>query len=142
MVERLFPLAAVVTPNRSEAETLTGIKIDSVERAGKAARALLDLGVKAALIKGGDAQGETAVDLLADASGEYFYSAERIHSRHTHGTGCALSAALACLLARGVALREAVPVARRYIVEAIRSAPGLGHGHGPMNHFPVDFQIE
>ncbi|MEW6208921.1 MAG: bifunctional hydroxymethylpyrimidine kinase/phosphomethylpyrimidine kinase [Acidobacteriota bacterium] len=142
LVGQLFPLASLVTPNRIEAETVTGIRIDSAETTVKAARALRDLGARAVLIKGGDAQGEAAVDVLVDASGENFYSAERIHSRHTHGTGCALSAALACLLALDYPLKEAVPIAKRYIAEAIRSAPGLGHGHGPMNHFPTDFRIE
>ncbi|HEY7547289.1 MAG TPA: bifunctional hydroxymethylpyrimidine kinase/phosphomethylpyrimidine kinase, partial [Blastocatellia bacterium] len=106
------------------------------------AHAIRDLGARAVLIKGGDMDGETATDLLMDASGESVYSAERIDSRSTHGTGCALSAALACLLALGHTVKEAVAIAKRYVTEAIGSAPGLGRGHGPLNHFPPDFHIE
>lgn len=142
LIEYLFPLASVVTPNRAEAERLTGLRIEDMETMTKSARMIRDLGARAVLIKGGDMEGQAAVDLLVDASGENFYSAERIHSRNTHGTGCALSSALASLLAFGYPLKEAVPIAKRYITEAIRSAPGLGLGHGPLNHFPPDFQIE
>ncbi len=142
LIEKLFPLASVVTPNRAEAELITGTRIENAEAMMKAARVIGDLGARAVLIKGGDMEGQTAVDLLLDESGENFYSAQRVHSRNTHGTGCALSSALACLLALGYPLREAVSIAKRYITQAIRSAPGLGQGHGPLNHFPPDFQIE
>lgn len=142
LIEKLFPLASVVTPNRAEAERITGARIENAEAMMKAARVIGDLGARAVLIKGGDMEGQTAVDLLVDDSGENFYSAQRVHSRNTHGTGCALSSALACLLALEYPLREAVPIAKRYITQAIRSAPGLGHGHGPLNHFPPNFQIK
>ncbi len=142
LIENLFPLATVVTPNRAEAERLTGLRIEGAETMTKAARVIRDLGARAVLIKGGEGEGREAVDLLVDASGEIFYSAQRIDSRNTHGTGCALSSALACLLALGHTLGESVSIAKRYITEAIGSAPGLGHGHGPLDHFPPDFQIE
>jgi hydroxymethylpyrimidine kinase/phosphomethylpyrimidine kinase len=142
LIEKLFPLASLVTPNRVEAEIITGIRIENAEAMTKAAHAIRDLGARAVLIKGGDAEGERATDLLVDASGEFVYSAERIDSRNTHGTGCALSSAIACLLALGHTVKEAVAIAKRYVTEAIGSAPGLGRGHGPLGHFPPDFHIE
>lgn len=141
MVARLFPLASLVTPNAAEASRITGLDAwdePGIERAG---RAILNSGAKAVLITGGNADSDQSRDLLADSEGGAFYQAERIKSRHTHGTGCTLSSAIACLLAQGRSLHEAVPIAKRYINEAIRNAPGLGHGHGPLNHFPPGFEI-
>jgi hydroxymethylpyrimidine kinase/phosphomethylpyrimidine kinase len=94
------------------------------------------LGARAVLIKGGDMVAETATDLLLDDGGVRSFATERLHSSSTHGTGCTLAAALATLLAGGLSLTDAVEQAKRYIVEAIREAPSLGHGHGPLNHFP------
>lgn len=88
------------------------------------------------LIKGGDVKSEKATDLFIDSSGAVAFSSERVNSTNTHGTGCTLSSALACLLASGYTLRAGLPIAKQYIVEAITNAPGLGHGHGPLNHFP------
>jgi hydroxymethylpyrimidine/phosphomethylpyrimidine kinase len=137
LIHYLFPLASVVTPNAAETERITGISITDSQSIEKAADALLALGVRAALVKGGDLQSETATDLLVDTEGRIAFSVERLPSRNTHGTGCALAAALACLLAQGFSLREAVPIAKQYIYEAIGGAPGLGRGHGPLNHFPA-----
>ncbi|MCI0485302.1 MAG: bifunctional hydroxymethylpyrimidine kinase/phosphomethylpyrimidine kinase [Blastocatellia bacterium] len=140
LIETLFPVATVVTPNRAEAERITGIRLETRSAMERAAEAILALGPQAVLIKGGDTGGDRATDLLLDASGITLYDGERVASTDTHGTGCALSSALACLLAEGLSLREAVPIAKRYIVEGIRRAPGLGRGHGPLNHFPSEFK--
>jgi hydroxymethylpyrimidine kinase/phosphomethylpyrimidine kinase len=136
LIEKLFPLASVVTPNRLEAELLSGVAVKDRESMLKAARIIFDSGAKAVLVKGGDLEGQSSEDALIDTDGERFYCAERVHSTSTHGTGCALSSALACLLAQGRPLEEAIPEAKRYIVESICSAPQLGHGRGPLDHFP------
>src|SRR5262249_49479697 len=141
MAKRLFPLASVVTPNAAEANRITGIDTSDKSGIERAARAILSSGARAVLITGGDANSDKSIDLLIDSEGEVFFEAERVKSRHTHGTGCTLASALACLLARGRSLRESVPIAKRYVNEAIRSAPGVGHGHGPLNHFPPGFEI-
>jgi hydroxymethylpyrimidine kinase/phosphomethylpyrimidine kinase len=137
----LFPLASLVTPNAAEASHI--VRIDTSDKLGieRAARAILNTGARAVVITGGDADSDESVDMLVDARGVVPYSAQRVKSRHTHGTGCALASAIACLLARGCSLRESVPIAKRYINEAIRNALGLGHGHGPLNHFPPCFDI-
>jgi hydroxymethylpyrimidine/phosphomethylpyrimidine kinase len=102
----------------------------------RAAEMMLGLGAQSVLVKGGDVESDEATDLLLDLEGAVTYRSPRIRSSNTHGTGCTLAAAIACLLARGHRLREAVPLAKRYINAAISAAPGLGHGHGPLNHFP------
>ncbi len=142
LVEKLFPLAAVVTPNAAEAERLTGIRITNLDAMRRAAAAIRAMGARAVLVKGGDVTGESATDLLLDDSGTRTFSVERVHSTSTHGTGCTLAAALATLLARGCALAEAVERAKHFVVEAIRHAPALGHGHGPLNHFPYGFKVD
>ncbi|HXG68093.1 MAG TPA: bifunctional hydroxymethylpyrimidine kinase/phosphomethylpyrimidine kinase [Blastocatellia bacterium] len=140
LIEKIFPLAPVVTPNAAEAERIMGIRVHDRQTMEKAAENILALGPRAVLVKGGDLESDSAIDLLLDERGVEVFSSERVRSKNTHGTGCALSSALACLLARGYELREAIPIAKRYLVEAIRTAPGLGHGHGPLNHFPPGFQ--
>jgi hydroxymethylpyrimidine/phosphomethylpyrimidine kinase len=141
LIRRLFPLASIVTPNAQEAERITGIPISDSSSMRKAAEALFALGPRAALVKGGDLDTEAATDLLVDSDGLAVNSTQRVPSKDTHGTGCTLAAALACLLARGLALRESIPIAKRYINEAISAAPGLGRGHGPLNHFPSGFEV-
>jgi hydroxymethylpyrimidine kinase/phosphomethylpyrimidine kinase len=136
LITRLIPLAAVVTPNAVEAERITGIHIKDIATMEKAAVAILALGPSAVLIKGGDVRAEEATDLLLDSNGLVMFSTKRAHSRNTHGTGCTLASALACLLAQGRTLRDSVSIAKQYVYEAILSAPGLGQGHGPLNHFP------
>ncbi|HXU34756.1 MAG TPA: bifunctional hydroxymethylpyrimidine kinase/phosphomethylpyrimidine kinase [Blastocatellia bacterium] len=133
----LFPLASLVTPNISEAQLLSGEEIKDLPGGRLAAELILAMGPDAVLITGGDAESDSATDLLFDERGSGTYSAERIKSRNTHGTGCTLASALACLLARGHELRTAIPIAKRYVVEAMLSAPDLGHGHGPLNHLPA-----
>jgi hydroxymethylpyrimidine kinase/phosphomethylpyrimidine kinase len=141
LIEHLFPLASIVTPNRAEAERITGIEIADASQVEQAAHDILSLGPRAVLIKGGDLKDQKATDLLLDSSGAIAFSSERVSSTSTHGTGCTLASALACLMASGHALREAVPLAKQYLVEAITTAPRLGHGHGPLNHFPRHLDI-
>lgn len=136
LVEKLFPLATVVTPNAAEAERLTGIRVSDPDAMRQAAAAIRAMGARAVLVKGGDVIGEAATDLLLDDAGARTFTAERVASSSTHGTGCTLAAAVATLLARGVSLADAIARAKLYIVEAIRQAPRLGHGHGPLNHLP------
>jgi len=135
MVERLLPLAALITPNAPEAAALAGIPVESVDDMERAADRLLAFGASAVLIKGGHVPGDTIVDILRTADGEgAHFEHPRIVTRSTHGTGCTLAAAIACGVAHGFTLRSAVERAEDYVLEAIRTAPGLGKGHGPLNH--------
>jgi hydroxymethylpyrimidine/phosphomethylpyrimidine kinase len=132
---RFIARAALVTPNAPEAEALTGQRIAGIEDMRRAADALLEMGAKAAMVKGGHVAGETVRDLVVTQSGESFMlEARRVPTRHTHGTGCTLASGIAAGLAQGMALKAAIERAHRYVQEAIRSAPGLGQGHGPLNH--------
>lgn len=129
----LLPRAALVTPNVPEAEAFTGIKIQHLEDMRKAALRFREMGARDVLIKGGHLPGAPTDVLLAGDSWHEF-RAPRLETVHTHGTGCTYSAAIAACLARGMPLFDAVARAKQYINEAIRSAPGLGHGNGPVNH--------
>jgi hydroxymethylpyrimidine/phosphomethylpyrimidine kinase len=131
--EKLFPRAALLMPNIPEAEALTGIDIYGKEQMLAAARKLFETGAKAVLIKGGHLEGDP-LDLLFDGRPAE-YKNPRIDTPHTHGTGCAYSAAITACLALGMSLRDAIPAARRFVQAAIRSAPGLGSGNGPLNYF-------
>jgi hydroxymethylpyrimidine/phosphomethylpyrimidine kinase len=126
--------AAVVTPNLPEAEILTGSSIASLAAMRSAADALLALGCRAVLLKGGHLSGATVHDVLATAAGQRVWEGPRIASRHTHGTGCTLASAIAAGLAQGLSVEEAIARARDYVRDAIAGAPGLGGGHGPLNH--------
>lgn len=132
--DSLIPRSVLVTPNLHEAGILTGRPVRDEDDMREAARALVDLGAGAALVKGGHLEG-SAVDLLWDGSEERVWRRERIRTRHTHGTGCTLSAAVAAELARGTSLPDAVDRGLRFVARAIETAPGLGAGHGPVNHF-------
>ncbi len=134
MKRRLAPRAAVLTPNLPEAEILSGRQIGDLAAMLEAARALLDLGCHAVLLKGGHLPGDTVHDLLATASGIREWQSRRIDSRHTHGTGCTLASAIAAGLAQGMTIEAAVERARDYVQRAIASAPGFGRGHGPLDH--------
>jgi hydroxymethylpyrimidine/phosphomethylpyrimidine kinase len=134
LIRELLPLATVVTPNLHEARILTGREVATLEDMRRSARALVDLGASAALVKGGHLDGD-AVDLLWDGAEERVWRKPRLETRHTHGTGCTLSAAVAAGLARGLSLAEASDRAVRWVAKAIETAPGLGAGHGPVNHF-------
>jgi len=134
MKELLIPLADVVTPNVDEAEILTGLRpvdADSLSRAGER---LLEMGAFAALMKGGHLDSKSITDILVTPAGNHIMSAPRIYSRHTHGTGCTLASAVAAMLAQGAPLDTAVREAREFVFEAIRTAPKLGKGNGPLNH--------
>lgn len=130
----LMPLARLITPNLPEAEALTGRVITTLDEQKAAADALLGLGCDAVLLKGGHMPGDTIYDVLATQETIEVMSAPRIDTRHTHGTGCTLASAIAALMAQGAPLRDAVEIARDYVAEAIRSAPGFGKGHGPLYH--------
>lgn len=135
LVERLLPLAALITPNAPEAAALSGVKVETVDDMDRAADRLLAFGASAVLIKGGHLPGDMIVDLLRTADGEGArFEHPRIDTKHTHGTGCTLASAIACGVAHGFTLRDAVQRAEDYLLEAIRTAPGLGKGHGPLNH--------
>jgi hydroxymethylpyrimidine/phosphomethylpyrimidine kinase len=134
----LVPLAALVTPNLPEAALLTGTEIAASEAAMTAqARAIVALGADAALVKGGHAGGDEAVDILFDGREVLRLAAPRIATPNTHGTGCTLSAAIAAGLAKGLALHEAVREAKAYLHAALAAGAGLriGHGSGPVHHF-------
>ena len=132
---RLIARATVVTPNAPEAEALTGVRITDLDSMRRAADALLKLGAKAVMVKGGHLPGETLRDLVVTAAGESFVlEAQRVETRHTHGTGCTLASAIAVGLAQGLALRPAIERAHQFVQGAIRAAPGFGRGHGPLNH--------
>jgi hydroxymethylpyrimidine/phosphomethylpyrimidine kinase len=133
--QRLIPQATVLTPNLPEAEALTGIAITRVDDMRRAGLALLALGAKAVLVKGGHLQSELLVDLLLDADGEMAIETPRLAARGTHGTGCSFAAATATGLAQGLTLRGAVRRAHAFVQGAIRGAPGYGTGHNrPLDH--------
>ena len=133
---RLLPLAAVVTPNIPEAEVLAVRRINTWDDRLAAARAIIEQGAQAVVIKGGHSEDDPIVDLLVDSEGVHEYRAARIVTTSTHGTGCTFSAAITAGLAMGLDLPHAVAEARDYLSRALATAPGLGHGHGPLNHFP------
>jgi hydroxymethylpyrimidine/phosphomethylpyrimidine kinase len=132
--ELLIPRAALLTPNAPEAEALTGLSVASTDDLRRAGTALLAAGARAVLMKGGHVPGDRLVDILMTPDGETAFEGERIESRHTHGTGCTLASACATGLAQGLPLVEAVARAWDYVHEAILRAPGLGAGHGPLDH--------
>ena len=138
VVRHLLPLAAVVTPNVPEAEALTGLRIATVADLHRAAMQLGAMGARAVLAKGGhlNVPGGAAIDVLWHDGKATELTADRIDSRHTHGTGCTLSAAIAARLALGDNLEDAARGAKAYVTRAIAEAPGLGAGHGPLQHFP------
>ena len=131
----LLRRARVVTPNIPEAEALSGMTIRSDEDRRQAARRIFALGAAAVIIKGGHYPSSDIVDLLYDGERFRDFRSERVAGTSTHGTGCTFAAALAARLALGDSLEDAVPKVQQYVAGAIRHAPGLGRGHGPMDHF-------
>ncbi len=131
----LLPLASLVTPNLHEAGILTGGPVRSVDDMRRAALRLVDMGAGAALVKGGHLGDDRALDLFWDGSSERLWQRPRFSTRHTHGTGCTLSAGVAACLAHGLSLEQAVDEAVGFVARAIAAAPGLGGGNGPVNHF-------
>ena len=131
-LRRLIARADLATPNAPEAARLTGLAVASTDDLRRAGERLLTDGARAVLMKGGHVAGESVIDLLMTADGETRFSSPRVDTRHTHGTGCALAAACATGLAQGLSVAEAVARAHAYVAEAIRRAPGLGAGNGPI----------
>ena len=133
---RLIPLATLITPNVHEAEHLSGITIRSESDARTAARRLHELGPQAVLVKGGHLE-DTAesVDVLFDGTDFQTFSAPRINTPHTHGTGCTYASAIAAHLAQGAPLPQAIGAAKAYVTNAIRAGLAIGGGHGPTDHF-------
>ena len=130
----MIPRAALLTPNAPEAEALTGLAVRDLDGQRRAGEALLALGARAVLMKGGHVPGERVADLLLTPNGETLFEGERIDTRHTHGTGCTLASACAVGLAQGMDLTAAVARAWTYVHEAMLRAPGFGAGHGPLDH--------
>jgi len=137
ILAELVPLAALVTPNLDEAAILTGAPVRNYEEMKRAALGLVERGAQAALLKGGHLEAEELVDVLFDGERWYEWRRPKLATRHTHGTGCTLSAAIAAGLAQGRPLAEAVDDALDFVSHAMRSAPGLGAGFGPLNHMVV-----
>jgi hydroxymethylpyrimidine kinase/phosphomethylpyrimidine kinase len=147
LIERLLPLADVITPNMAEAERLTGLEVKELEGMKQAAARIHEQAQstipesqsaiprrRAVLVKGGHLQNE-ATDVLFDGREFRTFRAEKIATRNTHGTGCTLSSAIAALMAQGCEIPTAVARAKEYLIETLRTAPGIGHGAGPLNHF-------
>jgi len=133
---RLLPAAELVTPNLPEAAALLGgASLESERELAEAARALVALGARAALVKGGHGRGTEVIDVLADRGELLTLRAARIDTPHTHGTGCTYAAAIAARLALGDELAAAVRAAHAYVQRALATAPGLGAGRGPLNHW-------
>ncbi|MEK9796807.1 MAG: bifunctional hydroxymethylpyrimidine kinase/phosphomethylpyrimidine kinase, partial [Alphaproteobacteria bacterium] len=130
----ILPRATVLTPNAPEAEALTGIAVADEVGQQRAGERLLKMGASAVLVKGGHVPGGEVVDLLVTPDGTVRFADARIDTTHTHGTGCTLASSIAAGIAQGMALADAVARSRRYVRAAILSAPGYGHGHGPLDH--------
>lgn len=130
----LVPIAMVITPNIPEAETLLGVKIETLDEAKEAAQALVGMGARAAVVKGGHLSGPPT-DMLYDGEEFRAFTSRRIDTTSTHGTGCTFASAIASNLAKGLPLRQSVSLAKSYVSSAIRLAQPIGRGHGPLNHF-------
>jgi len=134
LAESLLPRAYLVTPNLQEAAELSGISVRDVESMERAAEKIISLGARGALIKGGHLEGD-AVDVLRFGNETVLLTSPRVETRHTHGTGCVYSACITAELAKGNLTKDAVATAKEFITRAIATAPGLGQGSGPVNHF-------
>jgi hydroxymethylpyrimidine/phosphomethylpyrimidine kinase len=134
MRELMLPLAALLTPNVREAEILSGIAIKDVATMHLAARAIVEMGAKAVLVKGGRLGGSTSVDVLCHGSTIRELSAPRVTVSRAHGTGCTLSAAIAAAMALGLQLEYAIQTAKLYVTRALATAERVGHGATPLNH--------
>ena len=135
MKSELLEIAHVVTPNIPEAEVLAEMTIRSLDDMRTAGERILRTGARVVLVKGGHLEGPDSIDIACTQEGGFEIRRQRIVTPHTHGTGCTLSSAITANLARGLSDREAIEAAREYLDGAIRHAPGLGSGHGPLNHF-------
>ncbi|MCL0100012.1 bifunctional hydroxymethylpyrimidine kinase/phosphomethylpyrimidine kinase [Dehalococcoidia bacterium] len=135
----LIPLAKVVTPNRYEAEVIVGHEVKDLDDARDAAKEIVDMGANVVVVKGGHIDGP-ATDILFDGKEFRAFTAPRLVTTNTHGTGCTFASATAAGLAKGMSIRESVGAAKKYITEAIRNAFPMGHGHGPLNHFYEEWE--
>lgn len=135
MRNTLLPVTTLLTPNTYEAEVLLGAPVTDVAQAEAAARQLATMGPKAVLLKGGHLTGPEATDVLVYDGRLVRITSPRIETTHTHGTGCTYASAIAANLAKGFGLEDAVRAAKIWLTAALASAPGLGHGIGPVNHF-------
>ncbi|MDZ7373737.1 MAG: bifunctional hydroxymethylpyrimidine kinase/phosphomethylpyrimidine kinase [candidate division KSB1 bacterium] len=139
LISEILPLAELVTPNIPEAQVLAGVPVRTPADMKEAALRIRELGPRNVLVKGGHLEGE-AIDILWDGQNFHEYRAPRLDQKHTHGTGCTYSAAIASCLAKGFPLLKAVEIAKRYITLAIREGLALGSGYGPVNHLvPVSW---
>ena len=136
LITEILPLADVITPNVPEAEEIVGASLSNIEDMKEAAKKICDMGCRTTVVKGGHISGDP-IDILYDGQNFYEFPSPRIETKHTHGTGCTFSAAIASNLALGMDIPKAVAKAKEYIQGAIANAPGLGKGHGPTNHFWV-----
>jgi phosphomethylpyrimidine kinase len=134
LIEVLFPMALIVTPNLFEAEVITGDKIQNLVQMEKAAKKIYALGAKNVVVKGGHLTGD-AIDVLYDGKNFEYIKGRRIDTKNTHGTGCTFSSAIAAHLAKGYGIHESVKLSKNYINGAIEHSIELGHGVGPTNHF-------
>lgn len=132
LIAELLPMARLLTPNIPEAERITKLDIKNEEGMLRAAARMREMGARAVLVKGGHLTGD-ALDLLDDDGRITLFREKRIETTSTHGTGCTLAAAIAASLGYGLSLEEAVHRAKEFVTAAIRQAPPLGHGHGPIN---------
>jgi hydroxymethylpyrimidine/phosphomethylpyrimidine kinase len=132
---RLLPRTTLLTPNIPEAELMAGMDLSTLSMRRRAASMMLTLGAKAVLLKGGHGDhAEALIDMLVTEDETIELYAKWVETRHTHGTGCTFASAVACGLAQELSLRDAVARAHAYVHAAIKSAPGFGHGFGPLNH--------
>jgi hydroxymethylpyrimidine/phosphomethylpyrimidine kinase len=131
---RIVPIASLVTPNMREAEVLTERPVRNATEMREAARALVRMGARAALVKGGHLEGDEAIDIFYDGGEIREFRAPRVHRSAIHGAGCTFSAAIAACVARGDGLIEAIIAAKRFVTRAIETAPSIGHGATPLNH--------
>jgi hydroxymethylpyrimidine/phosphomethylpyrimidine kinase len=134
MREQMLPLATVLTPNVREAEILTGLEINDIPAMHLAARAILEMGPQAVLVKGGRIGGSNSVDVLCRGNTIREFSVRRVAVTRAHGTGCTLSAAIAAGMALGMPLEDAIDAAKRYVTRALATAERIGHGATPLNH--------
>lgn len=135
LVAELLPLAAIVTPNLPEAAVLSGMAaVRTADDQREAARRIVALGARAVVVKGGHAESHDIIDVLCDGNTIIEFPHERVAGTSTHGTGCTFSAAITAQLALGRSVKDAIPLAQAYVAKAIRNAPELGGGHGPMGH--------
>ena len=134
LISEIVPLADLITPNIPEAEKMTGMAIKSHDDMRQAARRIHAMGCRAVVVKGGHSDGDP-IDILFDGNEYFEYPAYRVKTKHTHGTGCTFSSAIASNLALGFPVYKAVEKAKEYINTAIVHAPQLGKGNGPTHHF-------